>query len=57
MKLVTKVLIGSEEFAANRAADLEALRVVREAAELAAAGGGEAARERHRARGKMASWD
>ena len=57
MKLVSKVLTGSEEFAANWAANLEALRVVGDAAELAAAGGGEKARERHRSRGKMAPRD
>ena len=43
----------SEEARANRAAHLEALRAVREAAVAAAAGGGAAARERHLARGKM----
>jgi 3-methylcrotonyl-CoA carboxylase beta subunit len=53
MKLVSKVLTGSEAFAENRARHLEMLRVVEEAAALAAAGGGARARERHVARGKM----
>ena len=44
---------GSETAQANRAAHLEALRVVSDAAELAAAGGGATARERHLGRGKM----
>ncbi|WP_417727558.1 carboxyl transferase domain-containing protein [Roseovarius sp.] len=53
MRLTSSVLTGSETFRANRAGHLEALRVVREAADLAAAGGGEVARERHLSRGKM----
>jgi 3-methylcrotonyl-CoA carboxylase beta subunit len=53
MRLTSSVLTGSEAFKANRAGHLEALRVVREAAELAAAGGGAQARERHVSRGKM----
>ncbi|QYX55637.1 methylcrotonoyl-CoA carboxylase [Roseovarius sp. SCSIO 43702] len=53
MKIESRILTGSEEFAANRAAHLEALRVVEDAAKRAAAGGGEAARERHVGRGKM----
>ena len=53
MKLVSRILTGSEEFAANRAANLAALDTVREAAELAMAGGGERARERHLSRGKL----
>ncbi|QGX97985.1 methylcrotonoyl-CoA carboxylase [Roseovarius faecimaris] len=53
MKLTSAVLPGSEIFRKNEAAHLEALEVVREAAELAQAGGGEAARERHLSRGKM----
>ncbi|WAJ28596.1 carboxyl transferase domain-containing protein [Antarcticirhabdus aurantiaca] len=43
----------SPDFAANRAAMLEAEARVREAARAALAGGGEAARARHVARGKM----
>ncbi|VVT31549.1 Methylcrotonyl-CoA carboxylase, beta subunit [Roseovarius sp. EC-HK134] len=53
MRLTSSVLTGSEAFKANRAGHLEALRVVREAAEWAAAGGGAQARERHLSRGKM----
>ncbi|GAA6200384.1 carboxyl transferase domain-containing protein [Aquicoccus sp. SU-CL01552] len=53
MKLVSKIIPSSEEFQANRAAHLEALAVIREAAELAAAGGGEKSRARHVSRGKM----
>lgn len=53
MKLTSKVITGSEDFAANRAAHLDALSVVREAAEAAALGGGEKSRARHLSRGKM----
>lgn len=53
MKLQSQAMIGSEDFARNRAAHLDALGVVQEAAALAAAGGGEASRARHVARGKM----
>ncbi len=53
MKLASKFLGGSEEARANRAAHLEALRLVQQAAEAAAAGGGERARDRHLSRGKM----
>ena len=53
MRLTSSVLTGSEAFKANRAGHLEALRVVREAADWAAAGGGDQARERHVSRGKM----
>ena len=53
MILRSKVLPNSQDFQDNRAAHEEALRIVREAAELAAAGGGERSRERHVARGKM----
>jgi len=53
MRLQSKFIAGSDEAKANRAAHLEALEVVREAAELAAAGGGARARERHVSRGKM----
>ncbi|MGY6635258.1 MAG: carboxyl transferase domain-containing protein [Alkalilacustris sp.] len=44
---------GSEAFRANREAHLAALAEVAEAADRAAAGGGEAARARHAGRGKM----
>ncbi|MCU4654633.1 methylcrotonoyl-CoA carboxylase [Roseibacterium sp. SDUM158016] len=53
MRLTSTLVRGSEEARANRAAHLEALRVVEEAAAWAAAGGGEKARARHVARGKM----
>ncbi|SIO28047.1 3-methylcrotonyl-CoA carboxylase beta subunit [Rhodovulum sp. ES.010] len=53
MKLTSAAVPGSEAFRANRAAHLDALRVVHEAAALAAAGGGEKARDRHLSRGKM----
>ncbi|MBF9032208.1 methylcrotonoyl-CoA carboxylase [Rhodobacterales bacterium HKCCE3408] len=53
MKLQSGFLPGSEEARANRAAHLAALQEIAEAAAAAAAGGGERARERHVARGKM----
>ncbi|MBL3576694.1 methylcrotonoyl-CoA carboxylase [Rhodovulum sulfidophilum] len=53
MRLRSTALPTSDGFLANRAAHLLALREVAEAAALAAAGGGEAARARHVARGKM----
>ena len=53
MKLQSKAIPSSAEFQANRDGHLEAICVVQEAAALAAAGGGEAARERHLSRGKM----
>ncbi|ARC88578.1 carboxyl transferase domain-containing protein [Rhodovulum sp. MB263] len=53
MRLRSAVLPASDGFRANRAAHLAALREVAEAAASAAAGGGEAARARHVARGKM----
>jgi 3-methylcrotonyl-CoA carboxylase beta subunit len=53
MKLKSAVLTGSEAFRFNRAAHEAALAQVSAAAALAAAGGGERARERHVARGKM----
>ncbi len=53
MKLKSTFIAGSDEARANRAAHLDALRVVREAADLAAAGGGERSRARHVSRGKM----
>jgi 3-methylcrotonyl-CoA carboxylase beta subunit len=53
MRLTSSSLPSSEAFRANHAAHLEALRVIAEAAERAAEGGGEAARARHKARGKM----
>ncbi len=53
MKIISKAIPTSDAFQANRAAHLHALEEVRNAAELAAAGGGEKARQRHRERGKM----
>ncbi|MFP4239896.1 MAG: carboxyl transferase domain-containing protein [Rhodosalinus sp.] len=53
MKIDSRVLTGSEDFQANRAAHLEMLEEIRAAAALAAAGGGQRARERHLARNKM----
>ena len=53
MKLTSSALTTSESFLANRAAHLEALAVVRDAAEMAALGGGEKSRARHLSRGKM----
>ena len=53
MKLQSQAIPTSEQFKANREGHLETLRVVREAAEAAALGGGERSRERHVGRGKM----
>ncbi len=54
MKLASAFLPGSDAARANRAAHLDALEIVREAAAAAAEGGGEKARARHVGRGKMA---
>ncbi|MEP1355099.1 MAG: carboxyl transferase domain-containing protein [Tateyamaria sp.] len=53
MKLTSQALPSSQTFKDNRAIHLEALDVVQSAAQAAAAGGGEASRERHLSRGKM----
>ncbi|MFT7311868.1 MAG: 3-methylcrotonyl-CoA carboxylase beta subunit, partial [Paracoccaceae bacterium] len=53
MKIKSQIIIGSAESSANRAAHLEALEQVSDAAGIAMAGGGERARERHLGRGKM----
>ncbi len=53
MKLKSSFIAGSEAAEANRAGHLEALRLVEEAAALAAEGGGEKSRARHVSRGKM----
>ena len=53
MKLTSSISPGSDDFRANRLANLAALDRVREAARLAALGGGEKARARHESRGKM----
>ncbi|WP_455273969.1 carboxyl transferase domain-containing protein [Rhizobium herbae] len=51
--LKSQITTSSETFRANSAAMAEAMRIVEEAAALAAGGGGEVARERHVSRGKM----
>ncbi|MGH1459451.1 MAG: carboxyl transferase domain-containing protein [Paracoccaceae bacterium] len=53
MKLNSQALPSSDAFKTNRAGHLEALDIVREAAEAAAMGGGEKSRARHVSRGKM----
>jgi 3-methylcrotonyl-CoA carboxylase beta subunit len=53
MKLQSQVLTAGEAYEANRAAHLEALDQIQEAATLAMSGGGEKARDRHLSRGKM----
>ncbi|WP_425046148.1 carboxyl transferase domain-containing protein [Primorskyibacter sp. S87] len=53
MKLTSKAMPSSEGFKANRAAHLEALAQISQAAEAARVGGGEKSRARHEARGKM----
>ena len=57
MRLTSAALPSSESFRENREAHLAALARVEEAAALAAAGGGEKARARHVARGKMTPRD
>ncbi|HSF65150.1 MAG TPA: carboxyl transferase domain-containing protein [Paracoccaceae bacterium] len=57
MRLTSQALPSSDAFQRNRAAHLALLAEVRAAAALAAAGGGEKARARHIARGKMAPRD
>ena len=54
MLLKSQALPTSERFRANRAAHLDMLKTVSDAAALAAAGGGAEATARHVARGKMA---
>jgi 3-methylcrotonyl-CoA carboxylase beta subunit len=53
LKLRSNFIAGAQQAQANRAAHLEALQQVTEAAEQASLGGGEAARARHVSRGKM----
>ncbi|WP_116597250.1 carboxyl transferase domain-containing protein [Primorskyibacter marinus] len=53
MKIQSQAIPSSDAFKANTQGHLEALGVIRAAAEQAAAGGGEKARERHLSRGKM----
>ncbi|SFL92415.1 carboxyl transferase domain-containing protein [Shimia aestuarii] len=52
-KLQSKIMTGSEDFAANRAAHLDMVETIRAAAGAAAQGGGEKSRARHVSRGKM----
>jgi 3-methylcrotonyl-CoA carboxylase beta subunit len=52
-RLSSSISTHSEAFARNREANFAALQEIREAAALAAAGGGEAALTRHVARGKL----
>ena len=53
MKLQSKVITSSEDFAENRAAHLQMIDDVRQVAEAARMGGGEKSRARHESRGKM----
>jgi 3-methylcrotonyl-CoA carboxylase beta subunit len=53
MKLNSQVVTGSDTFRSNQEGHLEALRIVTEAAQTAALGGGEKSRDRHLSRGKM----
>ncbi|MBO9464448.1 methylcrotonoyl-CoA carboxylase [Tropicibacter sp. R15_0] len=53
MKLQSQAIASSEQFKANKAAHLDALAQIAEAAKSAAAGGGERSRDRHVSRGKM----
>lgn len=52
-KLQSKILSGSDDFSANRAAHLEMIQRVQDASEIAVLGGGEKSRTRHISRGKM----
>ena len=51
--LQSKISTRSEQFTVNREANLEAMRIVEEAAAMAMAGGGERSRDRHLSRGKV----
>ncbi|SDY07848.1 carboxyl transferase domain-containing protein [Citreimonas salinaria] len=53
MKIASQILTGSEDFARNRAAHMDALHEIQQAAAQAAEGGGAKARQRHLDRGKM----
>ncbi len=53
MKLQSQAIASSEQFKSNQSAHLDALAEIREAADMAAAGGGERSRDRHISRGKM----
>ena len=52
-RLNSSIMIGSDEYLENFRANREKLDAARKAAELAAEGGGQRARDRHVARGKM----
>ena len=52
-RLTSAISPNSQAFTANREANLAALETIRDAAALAAAGGGAASRERHVSRGKL----
>ncbi|MEP2532819.1 carboxyl transferase domain-containing protein [Shimia sp.] len=52
-RLTSRIMTGSDDFAANRAAHLEMIETARAVAQLAAQGGGERSRTRHLSRGKM----
>ena len=52
-KLVSQVSTSSDTFKRNEKANLEALRLAEDAAEMAQLGGGEGPRERHVSRGKL----
>ncbi|MBO6777083.1 MAG: methylcrotonoyl-CoA carboxylase [Marinibacterium sp.] len=53
MKLQSQTIPSSDAFKTNRAAHLDALAQIREAAEQAAEGGGQRSRDRHLSRGKL----
>jgi 3-methylcrotonyl-CoA carboxylase beta subunit len=53
VKLTSKIIPSSEDFRQNRSTHLDALTVVRDAADAATLGGGERSRARHFSRGKM----
>ncbi len=53
MKLTSKIITSSEEFQKNCATHIDALEVIRNAANAATLGGGERSRARHISRGKM----
>ncbi|MEM9279885.1 MAG: carboxyl transferase domain-containing protein [Pseudomonadota bacterium] len=52
-KIQSKISTSSDEYSANREANLEQLTAVQEAVKFAAAGGSDKAKERHLSRGKL----
>ncbi|MEM7289416.1 MAG: methylcrotonoyl-CoA carboxylase, partial [Pseudomonadota bacterium] len=52
-KIQSKISTSSEEYAANRAANLAQLETVKEAVKFASAGGSEKSKARHLSRGKL----